>query len=129
MPPTRKTRTPIFCASGSLLREARASCAVRATSMLLGRVVDAASDFPVDRAGIGLLRSLLDRYFREELRGLQLLREGGEIVVCHGESLDAGDAGLLGVVADPHAGPDDGGELVEDLHRSGAALLQGVEDL
>src|SRR3954466_8077023 len=121
MPPTRKTRTPIFCARGSLLSDARASCAVRATSMLLGRVVDAAGDFPVDRAGIGLLRSLLDRYVREELRGFQLLREGREIVVGHRRSLDARHSGLLAVIAHPDARRDDGGDLVEDLHRSGAA--------
>src|SRR5947209_12352932 len=101
MPPTMKTRTPIFCASGSLLREAIASCAVRATSKLLGRVVHAAGDFPVDRAGIGLLRSLLDRHFREELRGLQFLREGGEIVVRHRETLDAHETRLLAELVDP----------------------------
>src|SRR3954470_8413565 len=98
MPPTMKTSTPIFCASGNLLMEASASCAVRATSKLLGRVVHAAGDFPVDRAGIGLLRSLLDRYFREELRGLQLLRKSGEIVVRCCESPDARHPGLLAVV-------------------------------
>src|SRR5438045_869789 len=129
MPPTMKTRTPIFCASGSLLREAIASCAVRATSKLLGRVLHAAGDFPVDRAGIGLLRSLLDGNVREELRGLQLLREGGEIVVRHCESPQGRDARLLAVVVHPDTRRDDGRDLVEDLHRSGAALLQGVEDL
>src|SRR5205823_4634110 len=103
MPPTMNTRMPIFCASGSLLRDASASCAVRATSKLLGRVVHAAGDFPVDRAGIGLLRSLLDLYVREELRGLQLLREGGQIVVRHRESLQARHARLLAVVVDPYA--------------------------
>src|SRR5256885_6240674 len=114
MPPTMKTRTPIFCASGSLLREAIASCAVRATSKLLGRVVHAAGDFPVDRAGIGLLRGLLDRDVGEELRRLQLLREGGQVVVRRRESLDAGGAALLLEVVDPDAGRDDRGHLVED---------------
>src|SRR5438067_12730884 len=128
MPPTTNTSTAIFCASGSLLSEASASCAVRATSMLLGRVVHAAGDFPVDRAGVGLLRRLLDRHLGEEFRRLQLLREGGEIVVRHCEPLDARHAGLLGEVVDPYAGRDDRGDLVEHLHRAGATLLEGVED-
>src|SRR3954466_11185201 len=111
MPPTRKTRTPIFCARGSLLSDARASCAVRATWKLLGRVVHAAGDFPLDRAGIGLLRSLLDRYVREELRGLQLLREGGEVVVRRRRAPEVRYPGLLAVLGHPYARRNDGGDL------------------
>src|SRR3954471_9558486 len=124
MPPTMNTKMPIFCASGSLLRETSASCTVRATSKLLGRVVHAAGDFPVDRAGIGLLRSLLDRYVREELRGLQLLGEGGEVVVGPRGTLGACAAGLLAVLRHPYPRRNDGRDLVEDLNRAGAALLQ-----
>src|SRR3954470_16623737 len=128
MPPTTTTSTAIFCASGSLLSDASASCAVRATSMLLLRVVHAAVDFPVDRAGIGLLRRLLDGNVGEELRGLELLHEQRQILVSHRQALDGRLAGLLVEVADPDARRNDRRHLVEDLHRAGAALLQGLED-
>src|SRR4051812_7768455 len=129
MPPTISTSAAIFCPRGSLLREASASCALRATSMLLGRVVHAAGDFPVDRAGIGLLRRLLDTDVGEILGSLHLLHEGGQILVRYREPLEARLAGLLLEVADPDPLRNDDGELVEDLHRPRAGLLQGIEDL
>src|SRR5436305_2320707 len=129
MPPTTTTSTAIFCASGSLLSDASASCAVRATSMLLGRVVHAAVDFPVDRAGIGLLRRLLDGNLGKELRGLQLLHERGKVLIGDGVTFDGRLAALLVEIADPDARRNERRHLVEDLDGTRAALLQGVEDL
>src|SRR3954466_714245 len=107
MPPTTSTSAAIFCPRGRLLREASASCALRATSMLLRRVVHAAGDFPVDRAGIGLLRRLLDGNVGKELRGLELLYERRQILVGDREPLDGRLAGLLVEIADPDARGDD----------------------
>src|SRR5438477_1225244 len=126
---TMSPRPATFCASGALMMLLRTSCPVSATVSSSGRVVGSAGDLPLDRAAVVLLRSLLDAHVREVLGRLQLLREGGEVLVRHGRPVDDQVPVLLGVLADPHLVRNDGGELVHHLHRSGARLLERVEDL
>src|SRR6266480_2190539 len=125
---TNPATTPTLWPRGILLTALRTSCPLSAISFASGRVVRVAGDDPLHDAVRPLLRRL-DGDVGEVGRRLQLLGEGGEVLVARGLAIDRHVAGLLVELEDPDLLRNDGGQLVEHLHRSGAAPLQGVEDL
>src|SRR5712671_537840 len=127
--PTTRPRPTTFCERGALVIELKMSCPVSATFPSSGRVVRVAVDLPLHRPALVLLRSLLDGDVREVLRGLQLLREGREVLVRHRQPAHHHVPVLLGVLGDPGLVGDDGRELVHHLDRPGPPLLERVEDL
>src|SRR6267154_1207336 len=127
--PTIRPRPSTFCERGALVIELRMSCPVSATVSSSGRVVRVAVDLPLHRPALVPLRRLLDGDVGEVLGGLEPLREGGEVLVGHGQAVHHHDAVLLRVLRDPGLVGDDGGELVHHLDRPGAAFLERVEDL
>src|SRR5919108_3212569 len=129
MSPTMTPRPATLCASGALVMVLRTSCPLSATVSSSDRVVGDAGDLPLDRPAVVLLRRLLDRDVGEVLGRLQLLREGGEVLVRHGRPVQHQVAALLRVLVDPDLVGDDRRELVHDLDRPGARLLERIEDL
>src|SRR5713226_5491592 len=120
--------TAIFCGRGSLLTALRTSCPLSAMDVPLGRVIRGAGDDPVDDP-VAPLRRAPDDDVAEVLRGLQLLGERREVLVGRRAPVDGHSPARLGPLDDPDALRNDGGQLVHHLHRSGAALLERLEDL
>src|SRR5438309_7191439 len=129
MRPATRPRPATLCASGALVMVLRTSCPVSATVSSSDRVVRGTGDLPLDRPAVVLLRRLPDGHVGEVLRRFQLLREGGEILVRHRGPVHDQLLALLAEIDEPHPVRDDRGQLVHQLHRTHARLLQGVEDL
>src|SRR4051794_26532442 len=125
---TNAATTPTFWPRGILLTALRTSCPVSAIDFASGRVVRAAGDGPVDGPVRPLPRTL-DGDVREVSGSLEPLGEDGEVLVARSLADDGDAAGLLDEVQQPDLLRHQRGELVEPLHRAGAALLQAVEDL
>src|SRR3954468_10947774 len=106
---TTPATTPTFWPRGILLTALRTSCPVSAISFASGRVVRGAGDGPVDGPVRPLPRTL-DGDVREVSGSLQLLGEGGEVLVARSLPHHGDAAGLLHELQQPDLLRHHGGE-------------------